>query len=197
MSPLLLQPTTTAHWYELIHDAEHYCHQCLTEELQSYLVFLLMRYTQSPHLVDRIMALEYLHSLQNTGRVQQQKLQEVGDVCLLFSGLFPEQSQRRRVQTKYYVELGKTAYHTLADQIQGINAHLYKHLAHAFIHLMDVLLATRALFKHTPSLSIFHAIELWQQTGSQYARKMVDAYFKGRPCQNIITVERKNGYDSN
>ncbi len=186
MSPLLLQPTATAHWYELIHDAEHYCHQSLTEELQSYLVFLLMRYTQSAHLVDRVMALEYLHSLQSGGHIQQQQLQEVGDVCLLFSGLFPEQSQRRCVQTKYYVELGKAAYHTLADRVQGINAHLYTRLAHAFIRLMDVLLATRELFQHAPNLSIFHAIELWQQTGSQHAFNTLHNYMQGATCKLVL-----------
>ena len=62
-----------------------------------YLVFLLMRFADKPHCTARIMAEDFLGSQLLHGEQRADSLREVGDHCLLFSGLFPELAERRLV----------------------------------------------------------------------------------------------------
>jgi hypothetical protein len=86
MSDLLLEPTSTAQWRQLVTDAQSSAQQRLDEELESYLVFLLLRFTHAPQVVQSIVALDYLESQLAHGKVRHERLREVGDRCLLFSG---------------------------------------------------------------------------------------------------------------
>ena len=88
MKSLVLQPTDTAQWHALVAEAQQACRHTLTETLESYLVFMLMRFTGRPDLVARAMALEFLDA-QGEGCQQPDMLRDVGDKCLLFSGFFP------------------------------------------------------------------------------------------------------------
>ena len=92
MSRLILEPTPQAQWQSLLHEAQSACHQRLDESLESYLVFLLMRFTDRPECMARIMAEDYLQSQSLHGEQRADKLREVGDHCLLFSGLCPRHS---------------------------------------------------------------------------------------------------------
>jgi hypothetical protein len=63
MSTLVLQPTSTAQWHKLVREAENAADHQLQEDLESYLVFLLMRFVNNPAIVSKIMAMEYLDGL--------------------------------------------------------------------------------------------------------------------------------------
>ena len=110
MESLVIQPSATAQWHALVGEAEQACATRLGEELESYLVFLLMRYTESPEIANSVLALDYLHSMEAIGHLRETQLREVGDKCLLYSGLFPARAERRRVNSSYYVKLGMGAY---------------------------------------------------------------------------------------
>lgn len=167
MSELLLEPTSTAQWRQLVNDAQSGARHRLDEELESYLVFLLMRFSHDPKVVLSVLALDYLESHQATGHVRSERLREVGDRCLLFSGLFPQLAQRRRVSVDYYVSLGQGAYSQLSGSVtHGLGA-TYRHLAQAFVSLMDVLHNMRRLGGHPSVLDPLRALELWQRTGSR------------------------------
>lgn len=170
MPKLVLEPTATAQWQALVHEAEAACNRRLGEPLESYLVFLLQRFMDQPQLLDRVMALEYLRALEAQGRLQQRELQSVGDQCLLFSGLFPKRAQRRLVRVSYFVRLGRSAYEQLAGLAERGRETLYTELSQAFVPLMDVLLAMREL-DGRPALTPLQAVELWQDTGSERALK--------------------------
>jgi hypothetical protein len=88
MSTLMLNPTSMAQWHKLVHEAELAIAEHLEEALESYLVFLLMRYTCQPALGTRVVALDFLEGMTTRGRSGQKKLRDVGDCCLLFAGLF-------------------------------------------------------------------------------------------------------------
>ena len=62
MRQLILEPTTQAQWQTLVHEAQSACDRELDETLESYLVFLLMRFATRPHCMSRIMAEDYLNS---------------------------------------------------------------------------------------------------------------------------------------
>ena len=157
-----------AQWQKLVSDAEELNGVMLDEELESYLVFTLMRFTQRPELAARVMALDYLQAMLQAGSISHKQMRDVGDQCLLLAGLFPQRAQKRRVKVSYYVELGRSAYQYLAESLANMTT-LYTHLSTQFIQAMDTLQAIRQLDVHGQQLDPMAAFELWQDTGSTRA----------------------------
>lgn len=174
MSTLLLEPTSTAQWHRLVCEAEQSVNINLEEDLESYLVFLLMRFAQKPDIGSYVVALEFLKTAQTTGRISAEKLQKIGDICLLLSGLFPLRALKRCVRVSYFVNIGKTAYDLHSQHSKDLEP-LFQNLASKFVALMDVLQATRNLDK--PELVLFsplQAYELWEDLGSLNAKKTLE-----------------------
>ncbi len=145
MTKLILDSTSTAQWHRLVTEAQACTAQQLDEQSESYLVFLLMRYLRSRELLRRVMALGYLHAMESSGRVQEERLRDVGDQCLMLAGLFPGQARRRRVGSDYFVDLGRSAYSQVQRNAAGGIGELYGTLAAQFLDLRDVLRALRAV----------------------------------------------------
>jgi hypothetical protein len=180
MTTLVLQPTDTAQWHALVAEAQQACQHNLDEPLESYLVFMLMRFTERADLVARAMALEFLDA-QTDGSQKPDRLREVGDKCLLFSGFFPQLAERRLVRVSYFVRLGRSAYRQLATLVDRETDQLYAHLAEAFVPVMDVLQAMRGL-SGKPVLGPLAAAELWVDTGSRVAFRTLGEVTSGLPA---------------
>ena len=174
---LLLEPTATAQWKKLLQDAEQHCHSKLNEDIESYLVFTLMRFTQNPELASKALAPDYLNCASLPHQAKQQLLRDVGDQCLLLSGLFPQRAEKRLVSVGYYVDLGRTAYNHLAELLKQAFAHLYQQLSTHFVQMMDLLQNIR----REPALLPLQAIEQWQETGSQNAQRILSHYTSATP----------------
>lgn len=179
MKSLVLQPTDVAQWHALVSEAQASCHQNLDEALESYLVFLLMRFADQPDLARKVMALEFLQAQRDTGQ-RTERLRDVGDQCLLFSGLFPQVAERRLVKVSYFVGIGRTAYDQLASLVDRQSDRLYGQLAQAFVGIMDVLHAMRGL-SGEPALQPLAAAELWADTGSRSAYRTLAQHSDGLP----------------
>ncbi|MEM1243741.1 MAG: hypothetical protein AAGG80_02865 [Pseudomonadota bacterium] len=143
MKKLVLYPTTVSQWHALVNEAQQSCQLELGEDLESYLVFLLMRFSEKPEFIKSVFALEFLDSINQSGRQQHYKLQTLGDKCLLFAGLFPEQAARKRVTYNYFIDLGQNAYYMLANLSEIELASLFNALCESFTHVRDVLGAMR------------------------------------------------------
>lgn len=180
---LLTNSTPVALWQSIIHDAQASCETPLTEELEAYLVFLLVRYTDKPEVAKQVMASEFLRSVMLDSRNRQVALQEVGDKCLLYTGLFPLVAQKRLVKIGYFVNLGQLSYETVSKKRNDI----YNLLAHKFVALMDVLQSIRVYTSKYPDLLPLEAYELWNETGSQRALSVLKQYTKSSP---VITIEK-------
>ncbi len=180
MKSLVLEPTDIAQWRALVHEAEAASEQHLDESLESYLVFLLMRFAGQPQLAARIMALEYLRAQAAESGRQRDQLRDVGDQCLLFSGLFPQLAERRLVRVSYFVNLGRSAYDQLSALVDRHSERLYTGLAQAFVGIMDVLQAMRGL-NGVPALSALQAAELWADTGSRSAYRTLREHYRLEP----------------
>ncbi|MBI3562817.1 MAG: hypothetical protein HY080_13985 [Gammaproteobacteria bacterium] len=168
------QQATTAQWHDLVKEAEAQSHVHLDEELESYLVFLLMRYTEKPEMAAKVMALEYLQGVHAAGSQRHQQLRDVGDQCLLYSGLFPRRAERRRVRISYYVDIGRSAYHTVAEVSHRTMAGMFQQLSARFVEMMDTLQAMRSLQRREAEvLDPIRAYELWNDTGSKRARAVL------------------------
>lgn len=164
---LILEQTEIAHWHALIRDAEaeRSCH--LDESMESYLVFTLMRFMKDQDLATQAMALDYLRSHRLPKSLRLEQLRDIGDQCLLVSGLYPQRAEKRLVRVGYYVNLGRSAYHHISDQVQKSAADLYRQLAEAFVTLMDLLQTIREF--RSPALQPIQNLELWSDTGSRRA----------------------------
>lgn len=163
MKPWILVQSPTASWHHLLGEAQERAHIHLSTDLESYLVFLLMRYTSHPELAASVLGLEYLEGIQL--RASPEQLKSVGDKCLLFAGLFPEHAHRRRVDLQYYVQLGQSAFEVLSQERSCPIASLYTHLAAAFPELKLVLSHTRPTTASSSSFRHLHPYTLEQPSG--------------------------------
>lgn len=143
MPELILERSAAATWQRVLQEAAERVHSPLDEERESYLVLTLLHYLGRPELVRSVLALRFLDALAEHGHYRQASLREVGDQCLLFAGLFPEQARRRRVSASYFVDLGRSAYTELAEGTPPGLAALYERLAESFDDLAVVLAALR------------------------------------------------------
>lgn len=179
MSSLVLQPTDLAQWHALVSEAQDACQYHLGEAIESYLVFLLMRFAERPELAQKVIALEFLQAQQASGQ-KADILRDVGDQCLLFSGLFPKIAERRMVRVSYFVRIGRTAYDQLGTLVDNKCEGTFSRLADAFVRAMDVLQAMRGL-SGQPVLEPLAAAELWSETGSQSAYREIIRQTDGIP----------------
>ena len=145
MKTLILHPTEMSQWQALVYDAQATTALMLNENTESYLVFLLMRYTQGPKLIESVIALDFLESLQKTKHRQLDLLRDVGDKSLLFCGLFPGVAKRRQLSLDYFVDMGQSAYLSLSELHQSADAKLYSQLSEQFIVMKDILTAMRVI----------------------------------------------------
>lgn len=192
MSRLVVHPTEISQWHALVNEAQGLRRLVLEEDLESYLIFLLMRYTKQPEMISSIIALEYLNSQQQVGQLRQDKLRDVGDKCLLFSGLFPGHAQKRRVGVSYFVDIGQSAYSTLSTIEDGAIAPLFAQLCDEFVALMDVLQAMRDLSDDSQILSPLSAIDLWEHSNSQFALKEIQKHTDKSSVPNRLDPNKKH-----
>lgn len=163
----ILDSSELSQWHTLVQEAERDYGCRLDEAMQSYLVFTLMRFSKDQQLNSKALALDYLNSHHLSGKLRSEQLRDIGDQCLLVSGLYPQSAERRQVGVNYYVDLGRSAYHHISSVTQQGIAELYQQLAESFVLLMDLLQTIRQY--STPALQPIAAMELWQKTGSRAA----------------------------
>jgi hypothetical protein len=166
-------------WHDLIKQAEDKCAITLKSELESYLVSLLMRYTAHQGPISTIFATAFLESIKLQPHERQMALQQIGDQCLLFTGLFPKLAEKRHVKISYFVEIGRTAYSANSFQIND----LFNSLSQQFVKLMDVLQPTRS---SSDLLLPIEAYEQWVNLGSKRALRILQTYTKVIPFRNKI-----------
>lgn len=143
MKQLILHPTDISQWHALVNEAQAATRLILNENTESYLVFLLMRFSQGPRLIESVVALDFLESMRKPRQLQMELLRDVGDKSLLFCGLFPGIAKQRHVSLSYFSDMGQAAYLTIGELQDNQTAALYFQLSAQFITLQQVLQAMR------------------------------------------------------
>lgn len=161
-------------WQEVVRDAEKECAVILESALENYLISLLYRYIDKPDVVRNVFATAFLQAMQQQTHQRHHSLQQVGDQCLILTGLFPRIANRRCVKIRYFVDLGQAAYAAISN---STNDDLYNALALRFVLLMDVLQSIRQFHDLLP----LEAYEQWHELGSQRAFRILQSYTKGVP----------------
>lgn len=141
MNKLILHPTDISQWHALVNEAQASTSLVLNENTESYLVFLLMRFSQTTQLMESVIALDFLESMRTSGKRQVERLRDVGDKSLLFCGLFPGMAVKRHVRLEYFSDLGQAAYLTVSELEDSESAGLYSQLSAQFIKLQQILQA--------------------------------------------------------
>ena len=170
----ILDSSELSQWHTLVREAEVDYGCKLDEAMQSYLVFTLMRFSKNQQLNAHALALDYLTSHHLPSNLRSEQLRDIGDQCLLVSGLYPQSTQRRQVNASYYVDLGRSSYHHISTVTQQGIAELYQQLAESFVLLMDLLQTIRQY--SSPALEPIAAFDLWAQTNSQSAFAQVSKH---------------------
>ena len=120
------------------------------EETEYYLVSLLEAHLRHQGgLLDKPLALTYLEAESGARAESFQRYKKVGDTALFVSGLFVDCLERTAVQPSYYVDIGRLAYHRIA-QIGSKNIReMFDTLAHQFGDLVRVLgvISAREMFR--------------------------------------------------
>ncbi len=191
MSKVLISGSQAADWQKLVSEAEAELGVSLDEDTESYLVFTLMHYSRRPDMASRVMALDYLQAMHNSGSVAEQQMREVADQCLLLTGLFPARARRRRVSLTYYVDLGRSAYQQLAENLASMTE-FYSRMAQQFIQAMDTLHTIRRMSEGQLQLDPLEAFNLWQQTGSRAARVQMAVMTQAIPVAEYASSDKKH-----
>jgi hypothetical protein len=156
MKSLVLHPTELSQWYAIVNEAQTATHLMLNENTESYLVFLLMRFSQGAKLIESVLALDFLESLNKPRQRQVELLRDVGDKSLLFCGLFPGMAARRHVSLSYFADMGQAAYLTAGELYEDYSG-LYVQLSKQFLNLQQILRAMRTEFL-PPSLTEYRIL---------------------------------------
>lgn len=143
MNRLILHPTETGQWYTLVNEAQEITNVILNEDTESYLVFLLMRFSKTAQLMESVLGLDFLSILQESRTRQIEQLKELGDKSLLFCGLFPGLAKRRSVSLNYFSEIGQSAYLNVSGLVKNQSKELFSQLSDEFLNLQRILQAMR------------------------------------------------------
>lgn len=143
MKKLILHPTDISQWHALVNEAQANTQLVLTENTESYLVFLLMRFSHEVELMESVIALDFLESMQAPGTRQVELLREVGDKSLLFCGLFPGMAKKRHVRLNYFSDMGQAAYLSIGELQEDTTDDLYFQLSAQFMNMQQILQAMR------------------------------------------------------
>ncbi len=143
MNRLILHPTDTCQWHALVNEAQAATRLILNENTESYLVFLLMRFSQTTQLMESVIALDVLEAMHASNTRQVARLREVGDKSLLFCGLFPGMASRRHVRLDYFSDMGQAAYLTVSELEENESAELFFQLSAQFLTMQQILQAMR------------------------------------------------------
>lgn len=148
MKKLIIHPTEMSQWHALVNEAQAATSLVLDENTESYLVFLLMRFSQGPKLIESVLALDFLESMQALPQRKIELLRDVGDKSLLFCGLFPGIAEKRHLNLSYFIDMGQTAYLTVSELEERQSADLYLQLSIKFLNLQQILQAMRGDYWH-------------------------------------------------
>jgi hypothetical protein len=165
---LFINENTRILWVDAVKEAENRCLIKLDDHLELYLVSLLARYTDKPEIAKQLLATALLKAMEKAECERGVLLQQVGDECLIFSGLFPRVANRKNVDISYFVDMGRSAY----ARISRSTGDVFGSLAVSFVQVMDVLQSMRP----GPDLLPLEAYEQWTAVGSKRAFRILQGY---------------------
>lgn len=127
----------------------------LDEDVESYLVFTLVRFLHGKDPFSITLALEFLRAgAQERGRQKEETLGRLGDTSLILDGFFPERARSLHVSREYFQEIGISAFSDLSEMLRLRKcfalAKWYERVGAEFPKMTEVLRASRQANDCTP-----------------------------------------------
>ncbi len=146
---------------------------------QQYLVNLLNSYVHADRLFEEeesgkrktgTLAELYLKANQAPPAIRIEMLKKLGDMSLYISGFFGDSLSRKVVDIDYYVEMGGTAYGSLAsDCSDDLFSKVYEDFASRFLDYVDVLTVISQKSRIQTNHDLLRLYDRYLATGSKLA----------------------------
>lgn len=174
-------------------------HVNATPLAQGYLVEVLEKHVATDSLFDETdatgkrtrdtLAELYFKAQASEPRARIELLRRLGDRSLYISGFFADSLQRKVVDVDYYIDMGGTAYATIASEMaEELPSKVFKELATRFLEFADVFSHISTKSKLTDEANILRLYELYSKTGSNFVRqKLHDRGLIAVPMQKTGT----------
>ena len=92
-------------WYSMIEKAKIISGYNFSDSVQHYLVLTLRQFTTNQDLASKVLAIDFLtHSEMSTAN-DQRSIRDLGDHCLVLSGLFPERIVKKNISLNYHFNI--------------------------------------------------------------------------------------------
>ena len=106
-------------------------------------------------------------ALQTAGIAQRDDLRSVGDQSLFISGFFADSLNRSLVDVDYYIQLGESAYRSLARHGDRTLGDVFDELSDKFTTFVDVLGEVSERTSISSNAGVLRLYERWLRTGSR------------------------------
>lgn len=155
---------------ELVESALQHQHLAAGELTSFYLVNLLTGFVHFDRAApedEEPLGMRFAKALQEAGIRQRDGLRQVGDRSLFISGFFADSLTRCPVDIDYYIQLGESAYGSLARQGDGTFTDVFDELAGKFPAFVDVLCEVSERTALTSNSDVLRLYEKWLRTKSR------------------------------
>lgn len=172
--------STRPYFVEVVDDAIEKRKMTTFPLAKTYLVDLLDHYMITQNLYEdpneknshnRTMAEKFLEAHLLSDNQKTEQLKRLADSALYVSGFFGDSLNRKLIDLDYYVDLGETAYASLADcSGEDLVSKVYEELSSKFTAFMDVLtlISQKALFQTNED--VLRLYDRYLNTGSELAK---------------------------
>lgn len=181
--------------HELIADSRGFFEEVVSEALDrkkikiqpvvsNYLVDLLKRYLITENLFDSedgsgrkrrsTLAEMFLKSSHLSPAQRVETLKRLGDTSLYISGFFAPSLQRKVVDVSYYVDMGMSAYGTLAEMVrEDTFAAVYSEMERKFTEFVDAFSFISLQTMSRQPADLMTLFSLYLETGSEWAHQEI------------------------
>lgn len=112
---MIHEGTSVSLWTELIKEGEAKTNITLSENEESYIVFMLQRFLRKTEFASLPFAISYLESLLlDSKNYQRAVLNDTADASLIMAGFFPERAKRLCVSSSYFMQISRSCFLELA-----------------------------------------------------------------------------------
>jgi hypothetical protein len=176
---LVRSESATEYFRELVESAMQRQKVAARELTSFYVVNMLTGFIhldRSAGADDQPLAVTFAKALQAAGIAQRDGLRKVGDLSLFISGFFSDSLNRGLVDVDYYIQLGGSAYGSLARQTPGDTfGDVFDELSEKFSNFVDVLTEVSERTSLTSNTDLLRLYEKWLRTGSRRSGDLLAA----------------------
>jgi hypothetical protein len=176
---LVRSESATEYFRELVESAMQRQKVAARELTSFYVVNMLTGFIhldRSAGADDQPLAVTFAKALQAAAIAQRDGLRKVGDLSLFISGFFSDSLNRGLVDVDYYIQLGGSAYGSLARQTPGDTfGDVFDELSEKFSNFVDVLTEVSERTSLTSNTDLLRLYEKWLRTGSRRSGDLLAA----------------------